>query len=100
MLPKIHDKDVVGDSVKSLVAWYTTSTALPSSTQPMMALEKATRLVQHDFPLVNLCWLLLITFFLQNVAATSRGSEYRKWKEMGLSDAQRNNPLEGKLHWE
>ena len=30
---------------------------------PNRSCLKATRLVKHDFPLVNPCWLLLITFF-------------------------------------
>jgi len=42
---------------------YTTPTALPPSTLPEVTSQKATRLVKHDFPLVNSCWLPLVAFF-------------------------------------
>ena len=55
----------------------TTSTALPSSTllslnQPVTTSQEVTRLVKHDFPLVNPCRLLLITFSFICVEKTFR----------------------------
>ena len=50
MLSKLHNKDVVGDNVKV----YNVNCS-PPSTQPVMASLKASRLVKHDFPLVNPC---------------------------------------------
>lgn len=54
---------VLWESVlKALNSRYTPFFILLSSAQPDISLEKATRLVQHDLPLVNLHWLFPIIF--------------------------------------
>ena len=41
---------------------YMTSIALPLSTDALTPLQKATKLVRHNLPLMKLCWLSQITF--------------------------------------
>ena len=54
MLSKSHNKDVVGDGVKCLEEVKADNThCSPPPTQPVMASQKATRLVKLDFSLVN-----------------------------------------------
>jgi len=73
-LPKLTYEDVMGDSVKSLAkvkVRYIHCSPLtypachvPGTMYPVMTSQRATRLVKHDFPLVNPCWLLLTIFLL------------------------------------
>ena len=67
--PMLHYKDIVGDSVKSLGELKVHNI---TSTRPAMTSQKATRSVKHAFPLVNPCWLLLITFFSSTCLETLR----------------------------
>ena len=79
--PKLTNKVVMGNSVRtSLKSRYTTSTALPLSTQPVLTSQKATRLVNHDFPLLEDMLttpdnLLLMTCLV----ITSRISQGQRW---------------------
>lgn len=54
----------MGDSVKSFAKVKTTSTTLPSSTEPVVSLWKAIRSISHNFPFTNPFWLLATTFLL------------------------------------
>lgn len=61
--PNIICEGLAGDGVKGL-AEVQVDTALPSSTRPVMSLQKFIKLVKHVFPSVNPRWLLLMIFLL------------------------------------
>lgn len=69
---QFRDKDNVKHFVQIKVSDIVT---LPSSTNAVTPLWKATRLVRHDLPLVRLCWLSLIaSLFSMCFSTNSRGT--------------------------
>lgn len=63
-------------TVCTALAWY-----LP---KPVISSQKVVRLVKHGFPLVNPCWLLLITFFSSTcLEMTTRMTCSRDGREAG-----------------
>lgn len=85
MFHQLVSESVIEDKVKtSLNLRQTIPTAFLSSTKPVISLQKSIRLVRHDFPVINECWIVPIYKWSirRYIGAPFVDLHmYKKWKE-------------------